>query len=311
MYSRLISRAAIVFACLMLAAACHKDPYLTLKSPDSLETASAGGPLSISFSTNRPWTLESSADWCKPSVLSGEAAEEITVKLDCAVNTDHNPRNCRVTVNTETLSFSVKVNQLEAHMVIPAQEAVSISWKDCVFTVNVQFNTPYTVTIEGGDWITYATTRSLSGTQEVFAAETNTSLSERSAIIRFEGEEIDPIVIPVVQEGYFHPILKEPQPGFYGFGYDIVYTPGRDQIGIVNKKSSRSFRVLCPSTATVAEITGIPSKLEADLSFNAGITVIRNSALKYSEDCTAKVIKLDGDLAYIIIDDEKGIITKL
>lgn len=308
---RVLLRAACLTALTALCAACHKAPYLTLKSPDSIETPSAGGQLSISFSTNCPWTVESSADWCKPEVLSGDGAENIGIKLDCLENNDHNPRSCRISVNTESGSISVKVTQLEVHMIIPSQDAVTLGWKDCVFSLNIQFNTPYTITIEGGDWLACASTRSLSGAQEAFSAAMNTSLDERSATIRIEGEGIDTIVIPVVQEGYFHPILNESQPGFYGFENDLVYTPGRDQIGTVRKQSSVTFRILSPSTGSAGEITGIPSAIEADDSFDGSVTILRNASLKHSEDCSFKVIKTSGDLAWIIVDEEKGIIVKL
>ena len=308
---RVLLKAACLTALIALSAACHKSPYLSLKSPDSIQSPSAGGPLAISFSTNCPWTAESSADWCKPSVTSGAAAEGISLKVDCDENTDHNPRSCRVTVRTESGSFSVKVNQSEALMVILSQEPVTLGWKDCVFSLNIQFNTPYTVTIQGGDWLTCASTRSLSGAQEAFAAESNTSLSERSAVIVIEGEGIDTIRIPVLQEGYSHPVLNESEPGFYGFGEALGYTPGRDQIGIVRRESTADFRLLSPSTGTVGEVTGIPAALESDVLFDGSITIVRNSALRHSEDCTIKVLKVSGNMAWLTLDDEKGIIIRL
>lgn len=309
---RLLLRLAGLFAILAFAAACHDDPYITLKSSKEMEVASSGSPVVISFSTNCPWTVESSADWCTPDMLSGDGDKAISLTLTCTPNSDHNPRGCHVTVTTDAGSLTVKLTQLPALMLIPSQEAVTIGWKECNFTVDVQFNTPYTVSIiDGGEWLAVGTTRTLYGAQESFIATVNESLDARTATIRFDAEGIDPIIVQVQQEGYTHPILNDFEPGFYGFGYDLAYTPGRDQTCIVRKQSGLSYRILNPSAGSVGELDGLPIDADAGQQFDGSVTIVRGTSLIYSADSPMKIVKALDDLLWIVLDDEKGIIARI
>ena len=92
---------------------------------------------------------------------------------------------------------------------------------------------------------------------------------------------------------------------------EIAYRPGQDQIGITRYPSSVSFRILAPSEGTVAEISGIPEGLGQGDVFDGSFTVIKNSKLLYSADCSMSVLKKDGQLFWITTDEQSGILVKL
>ncbi len=300
-----------LLALLAAAAACKEKPYLTCESTSLLEISSSGGVLELPFSVNRPWTAKSSGSWCVPEASSGEGGT-VTLKLDCAPNTDHNPRTCVVSVSAEALTFSVSVSQQQAFMIIPSQSTVSIGSKGGPFSVSTRFNSSYTVRIDDCDWLscTSSPTRTLLDGTESFTALPNYVTEERKAVIWFESDQAAASV-EVVQEAYTHPVLQETAPGFYGFGDDLSYTPGQDQLGLVRTASGSTFRLLSPSTVSIGEISGIPSKPAVLEPFDCGVTLIRNSSVIYSADCQASVILTSGDLAWIILDEDKGIVAKI
>ena len=73
--------ATIVLA--VLAASCTKpkvDPAVTVTSGTTATVPTEGDVVSITFTSNVPWTAKSSESWLTVSPASGEAGEKITIK---------------------------------------------------------------------------------------------------------------------------------------------------------------------------------------------------------------------------------------
>ena len=301
--------AALLLTVAAFFSSCKKEPFLNIDTPLSIEFTSDGGQSSIVFHTNRAWTATPTASWCSISEASGKGGDA-TIIVYAESNSDHNPRNCRVTISMEGISTDVSIKQAEKPTVIPLQSRLEIDWRESTFSIDTQYNMPYTVRIDG-DWLALASTRSLSLARETFVATRNVSPRERQATIYFEiGGSSSPIVI--VQKPCDHPVLNASQPGFYGLGnIDVPYRTGQDQTGITRYASTVSFRILSPSEGTVAEVSGIPTGIQEGEAFDGSVTVIKNSKLVYSADCTLSVLKKEGQFCWITADEQSGILVKL
>ena len=301
-------------ACVLLIAAllpsCKKAPFLSLDTPVSMSVPFEGGPVTISFSSNRPWTASSTGSgWCSLARSSGESGE-ISLGVDIAPNQDPDARSCVVTVNSEGGSFNVTLRQAKRPTIIPASDRIELSWDETAFTLSTQFNDPYVVRVEG-DWLSWVSTRSLSVGQETFLIEPNRSLKDRTATIYMENEGMSS-AITVVQGAYFHPVMDETAPGFYGFEFgDLVYVPGVHQVGIVRYPSSISFRILGPEDGIVAEVSGIPEDLKPGDSFQGGVSIINDAALTFSDNCNILVLKTSGNLIWLAVNDDAGLIARI
>ena len=293
-----------------LALSCKEDPMMTLVSPTLMEFSFDGGPATISFTVNRPWTASASQNWCSIGQESGQGGE-ITIPLTVSANQDTDPRSCTITVKSEAATYYIAVKQAQRPALIPMSSRIDLEWSDNAFTLSTQYNQEYTVRIEGGDWLTRAETRSLSVGQEFFVAETNRTLAARSVTVYMETEGAS-AAIEVVQGPYTHRILEETDPGFYGFdSSDTVYIPEHHQIGLSRYESTTSFRILGPADGIMAEVSGIPSGIKAGEYFTGSVSIIKDGALVASYNGQILVLQTSGDLYRLVVSDNDGIIARI
>ena len=293
-----------------MALSCKEDPMMTLASPTLLEFSFDGGPATISFTVNRPWTATVSQDWCSLGQESGQGGE-IAIPLTVAANQNTDPRSCTVTVKSEAATYYISVKQAQRPELIPMSSHIDLAWSDNSFTLATQYNQDYTIRIEGGDWITRAETKSLSFGQEFFLVEHNRTLASRSVTLYLETEGAS-ASIDVVQGPYTHRILEETEPGFYGFNSsDTIYLPEHHQIGITRYPSTVSFRILGPADGVMAEVSGIPSGIKEGDTFNGSVSIIKDGALEASYNGPILVLKTSGDLYWLTVTDEDGIIARI
>lgn len=288
---------------------CKKAPYMSLNTPSAIEFAFNGGQGEIVFSTNRPWTASNTGDWCTLPQTSGEGGE-CSIPVVIAPNPDFDPRMCTVSVSTEAGSFEVTVRQGRRPTVIPASDRIELAWNDNAFTISTKFNEPYVIRIEG-DWLASTDTRALSLGQESFIAESNRSLSPRTATVYLENEGMSSR-IQVIQGGYTHAVMEENEPGFYGFSFgDIVYTPGHHQIGVARYPGSASFRILGPDDGIIAEVSGLSADLKPEDSFQGGVSIIRDMSMAFSFAGQMLVLKTSDNLIWLAVNDKSGIIARI
>lgn len=84
-------------------------------SQTSFNFTDAGSSNTFNVSSNVGWTVQSSADWCTVSPMTGDQNGSVTIQV--AANVEATPRNCTITVKSLSgnLTKEIAVTQ-EAHV---------------------------------------------------------------------------------------------------------------------------------------------------------------------------------------------------
>ena len=61
----------------------------------------------------------------------------------------------------------------------------------------------------------------------------------------------------------------------------------------------------------MAEVSGIPSGIKAGDTFNGSVSIIKDGALEASYNGQILVLKTSGDLYWLTVTDENGIIARI
>ena len=105
------------------------DPWIDIETQD-LSFSAISGEASISFKTNKPWTVKTEQDWLTVSPTQGEASEINSAVVKVVVNDNlmEQARTAVVTIQAGTLQKTVNVSQ-EAKKpdVDPDKTAVNLS----------------------------------------------------------------------------------------------------------------------------------------------------------------------------------------
>lgn len=161
---------------------CQKEPILTLNTPSSISFNDQGGTQSISFTTNRNWTIQSSETWCKVTPSSGTATEASTsISINCDPNTTYDARTCTVTLKAEGLSETITVSQETNLGLIVSPTSFNITKAAQTIEVEVRANVKYMIDIDSSckDWVKHTSTRALGTNILVFQISENEAYDER------------------------------------------------------------------------------------------------------------------------------------
>lgn len=91
---------------------CQKAPEIIVSSPSSIEFGANGGNSTLSFTSNREWSVISSESWCKITPSSGQVTDgEIKVAVTCAPNMTYEERICTATIKADELKATVLIVQ--------------------------------------------------------------------------------------------------------------------------------------------------------------------------------------------------------
>ena len=185
---------------ILLLAGCHEDPYLTV-SPTSLTFNQEGGSQTVRVSANYAWTARTSGSGITVSPASGEGEASVTVTAAAASSAD--PTSGTITFQSEGLSASVSVSQ-EAKSTINVGSVTKIPAEGGTFTVDIQYNTDYTVEVESAaqSWITFNGTKALSSgkLQFTFAANKGTDSRSGKVTVKDKNGRVSPITLTFEQE---------------------------------------------------------------------------------------------------------------
>jgi hypothetical protein len=146
------------------------DPVLKV-SVTSLSFPQAGGSQTVQVTANNDWTASADGQGITVSPTSGKG--DATVTITAAAASSGNETNGTVTFKSKGLSASVSVKQ-EAKTTIQVGTVNKIPAEGGTFTVDIQYNTDFTVEVESAaqSWITFVKTRALtSGKLEFSIAE--------------------------------------------------------------------------------------------------------------------------------------------
>lgn len=108
-----------VSICLVLSfSACQKEPVLSLTGLTNIELDASGGNQTISFQTNRNWTVSWSEPWITVSPSSGSASNgPITLNVRADANQGV-ARSATVTIRAEGLSQTINVKQESGDLLV-------------------------------------------------------------------------------------------------------------------------------------------------------------------------------------------------
>ncbi len=164
---RILVLTTIVLAA--LAASCTKpkvEPAVTLSSATTATIPTAGDVVSITFSSNVPWTAKSSESWLTLSPASGEAGEKITIKASALKNDTNDAREAKVTITGETATATVTVTQSQLDAMNIATTEYTVEAEGGTVEIPVSANVDYNVTIpDAVDWIHVVSTKGMVDTK--------------------------------------------------------------------------------------------------------------------------------------------------
>lgn len=187
--------ATIVLA--VLAASCTKpkvEPAVTLSSGATATVPTSGDVVSITFSSNVPWTAKSSESWLTVSPASGEAGDKITIKASALKNETNDAREATVTITAETATAKVTVTQAQLDAMNVATTDFTVEAEGGNVEIPVSANVDYEVSVpEAVDWVHVVSTKgmvdtkivlSVDATQIYAADEYGTPTFDENAIVR-------------------------------------------------------------------------------------------------------------------------------
>lgn len=187
-------------AALLLMQGCQPEPYLTV-NPTSIQFNQDGGSQTVHVSANYAWTAFVSGTDLTVSPSSGEGDASVTITASPA--SAANPATSSVTFRSEGLSASVTVSQ-EAKSAITVGSTTKIPAEGGSFTVDIQYNTDFSVEIEAGarSWITFNGTKALKNGKLEFSFTENENSEPRTgkATINDKSGRVAPITLTFVQD---------------------------------------------------------------------------------------------------------------
>lgn len=176
----LLSLFLVVFSC------DKEDPYIKMEQTN-LHVSSVGGLRTISFVSNKRWTANSSADWCRVSSISGDASMSSSIEVAVDANDTYEKRSCTVTITVGGVSNVATITQDAKTGIIVSKTRYELLNDAETIVVEVKSNIHFDVNIskEAQKWITQVDTRGLSETTLIFDIAKNESYGNREGTITF------------------------------------------------------------------------------------------------------------------------------
>ena len=177
----------ILLSLLLVVFSCDKeDPYIKIEQTN-LHLSSVGGLRTISFVSNKGWTANSSAQWCRVSSGSGDASMSSSIEVTVDANDTYEKRSCTVTITVGGVSNVATITQDAKTGIIVSKARYELLNNAETIVVEVKSNIHFDVNIskEAQKWITQVDTRGLSETTLMFDIAKNESYGNREGTITF------------------------------------------------------------------------------------------------------------------------------
>ena len=186
------------------------EPELTINTSTSLNFDASINEATISFNTNKAWTIKTDAStWIEVDSKSGDASKDaITVNIKCFENPLYQPRTGTITISAGGLTKTIHVTQAAAVKVISlsvSTTSLSVAGQGGTASFTVTCNDNWTIT-EIPDYVTVSQT---SGTESASAvtvtvtAKQNFFFNQRSKSITIKSNSDNTVVkyISISQNG--------------------------------------------------------------------------------------------------------------
>lgn len=174
---------------------------MLLLSDEVLNVGAEGGTVDVQVQSNVAYTYKPEAEYDWIAEPAGRAVSTHTIHLEVQPNEAYEPREARFifTDETATLTDTLVVRQAEAGGLIVSVSHVDLAAEDTGFSLELQTNVDYTVSIDA-DWLEQVVSRGLATETLAFSCEPNYSTVSREAVILLESE-IGEQKVTVVQAG--------------------------------------------------------------------------------------------------------------
>ncbi len=167
------------------------DPEITpeIKFPEDIVSSgisveSAGQSVTVSFTTNVPWSASVSADWLTISPSSGDTGKN-SVKVNVEENTASQPRSAAVTITDKEsklkVSFSIRQEALKVSLSV-TPESLTFSANKGEEMLRVTSNTDWVIS-KDVEWITLDSDKGKGAAIIAAGVTENTSLASRTGVI--------------------------------------------------------------------------------------------------------------------------------
>lgn len=161
-----------------------------------------GGEKSVSFTTNKDWTVTvaattGGATWCTASPASGSQGDA-TVKFSVKENTDYDDRSVSVTIKAGTATKTFTINQKGADALLVTTKKYEVAQVGEEIEVEVQANIDYEMEISetAKSWITESATRALTTHKHAFTIAANEEAEKREGEIVFKsGDKVETVTV--------------------------------------------------------------------------------------------------------------------
>ena len=177
-----------------------EEPVLLL-SDEVLNVGAEGGTVDVQVQSNVAYTYRAEAEYDWIAEPASRAVSTHTIHLEVQPNETYDSREARFifTDETATLTDTLVVRQAAAGGLIVSASRVDLAAEDTGFSLELQTNVDYTVSIDA-DWLEQVTSRGLKTETLTFSCGQNYSTASREAVIRLNSE-IGEQEVKVVQAG--------------------------------------------------------------------------------------------------------------
>lgn len=154
----------------------------------------------VTVTSDGSWTVSSDAEWCSPSVASGDKTQSISVTIQ--ENTTTESRDCNLTFTTASGNKSIlKVTQAHQPFYLDiTPDSINESFSECSVTINVLSNDTWNVS-KSDSWINLSKESGTNDDTFVVKLSENPGLPQRSGIVTVLGTHSNPKTISITQTG--------------------------------------------------------------------------------------------------------------
>lgn len=187
-FSRILISILVVMGSI---ASCKKAAFLELTGPTTIAISNIGGAQSITFTTNRDWSVSSSESWCQITPSAGTAHDgPVSVTVLVEDNPTYDARSCSITIKSDELSQTLSVTQDAGYGLIISPTTFNLSNAAQNIEVEVKSNVKYSISTDA-NWITIPSTKSLTSEKVILSIGANETYDTRTAKVTFSQDNGD------------------------------------------------------------------------------------------------------------------------
>ncbi len=170
------------------------SPILTVSTNTLIIEETIDNQGSFEISSNTSWTVTSNQTWLSTDIKKGSGNSTIT--LSATLNSETINRSATISVITDEISEIINVTQkgTDASMTVSTDSLIIEGVNNSEATFKINSNTSWAVT-SNQDWLTINSTTGSGNSTIILIAKTNSTPSNRIAIITVTSETFSEIVI--------------------------------------------------------------------------------------------------------------------